>query len=134
MNLAVVDTNVVSYIFNRDTRSALYNPILAQFETGVISFTTVVECLYGATKKNWGPRRITELNQFLAQFNVYHTDDLLCELYVRVVLSRAKRGTAIDPPDAWIAATALLLDCPLVTHNARHFRDIDNLIVMTAPT
>ena len=33
--------------------------------------------------------------------------------------------------DAWIAATALSLDCPLVTQNARHFADIPGLAVIS---
>jgi predicted nucleic acid-binding protein len=37
------------------------------------------------------------------------------------------------PKDAWIAATALYLNAPLVTHNAAHFRDVPGLHVITEP-
>jgi predicted nucleic acid-binding protein len=33
--------------------------------------------------------------------------------------------------DAWIAATALVFDIPLVTHNRRHFDFIENLTLIS---
>lgn len=33
--------------------------------------------------------------------------------------------------DAWIAATALLLDVPLITHNGAHFTGIDGLTIIS---
>ncbi len=36
-------------------------------------------------------------------------------------------GRRIETADAWIAATALLYDVPLVTHNGSHFLGVPNL-------
>jgi predicted nucleic acid-binding protein len=41
------------------------------------------------------------------------------------------RGKPIAPADAWIAATSLLLDIPLVTHNGAHYAGIDDLRVIS---
>src|SRR5687768_2352667 len=35
------------------------------------------------------------------------------------------------PAHAWIAATALLLDVPLVTHNGAHYRGVEGLRVLS---
>ncbi|HEY8740322.1 MAG TPA: type II toxin-antitoxin system VapC family toxin [Candidatus Dormibacteraeota bacterium] len=43
---------------------------------------------------------------------------------------RRDHGLAI--PDALVAATALGLGIPLVTHNARHFRGVTGLVVRSA--
>jgi predicted nucleic acid-binding protein len=45
--------------------------------------------------------------------------------------SARKRGRPVAPADAWIAATALLLDVPLVTHNSSHYEGIDGLRVIS---
>jgi predicted nucleic acid-binding protein len=42
-------------------------------------------------------------------------------------------GRPIERQDAWIAATALYLDLPLVTHNARHFASVPGLQLITEP-
>ena len=34
---------------------------------------------------------------------------------------------------AWVAATAIYLDLPLVTHNARHYAGVPGLEVITEP-
>jgi predicted nucleic acid-binding protein len=39
----------------------------------------------------------------------------------------------ITSHDAWVAATALYLDLPLVTHNAAHYRDVPGLRLITEP-
>ena len=41
------------------------------------------------------------------------------------------RQVELVPADAWIAATALLLNVPLITHNAAHYVGIDGLRVIS---
>jgi predicted nucleic acid-binding protein len=40
---------------------------------------------------------------------------------------------SIQCADAWIAATALAYDISLVTHNGKHFLNVDNLTVIIEP-
>jgi predicted nucleic acid-binding protein len=40
-------------------------------------------------------------------------------------------STAIDTADAWIAATALALNCPLVTHDAADFAGVPGLKIIS---
>jgi predicted nucleic acid-binding protein len=49
-----------------------------------------------------------------------------------VTLDARSRGYVVSPQDAWIAATALDLAAPLVTHNARHFEGVFGLKIHTA--
>jgi predicted nucleic acid-binding protein len=42
-------------------------------------------------------------------------------------------GRPITFADAWIAAAAMQLNLPLVTHNARDYEGIERLVVVTAP-
>jgi len=64
-----VDTDVVSFLFKRDSRADLYRPHL----TGrllVVSFMTVAELDRWALARNWGERRRAALEQHLGSFVV----------------------------------------------------------------
>ena len=51
MSIVLLDTNIVSYIFKRDTRAALYAPLLEGNRLGV-SFMTVAELFeWAATRR-----------------------------------------------------------------------------------
>lgn len=108
MQAAVVDTNVVSYTFKKDTRSRLYAPHL---KGGInsISFMTEAELDYWAVSHNWGERKRAELADFLKQFAVVESDRRLCLKWAGVREIVRRSGHVIQPSDAWIAATALLL-------------------------
>jgi len=45
--------------------------------------------------------------------------------------SAKRNGRPIAPADAWVAATALHLGFPLVTHNRTHFLGVDGLTVLS---
>ena len=55
----------------------------------------------------------------------------LCRQWAQVRVERQSAGRAISPQDAWIAATALRHDLPLVTHNIKDFLGISNLRLIT---
>jgi len=55
----------------------------------------------------------------------------MCDWWAQAINSARLRGRPIAPADAWIAATALLLDVPLVTHNGAHYTGIDGLRVIS---
>jgi tRNA(fMet)-specific endonuclease VapC len=58
MNILLLDTNVVSYLFKGDTRALAYAPII-QGNRLAISFVTVAELYEWAAIKKWGENRLT---------------------------------------------------------------------------
>jgi predicted nucleic acid-binding protein len=127
----VVDTDVVSYLFKRDTRAALYQPFLNS-PPFVISFMTLAELRRWMRERNWGQTRRAELENYLTRYVVLHSDIDLCERWAQATDSARRNGRPIAAADAWIAATALQLAVPLVTHNAAHYAGVDSLDVLTA--
>ena len=126
----VVDTDVVSYLFKGDTRSELYRPIL----TGkllVVSFMTVAELDRWALDHNWGETRRLKMEQHLRSFVVYPFNRSLCSKWAEVMNVTRRNGRRMGFADAWIAATALLYEIPIVTHNQTHFGVVDGLEVIT---
>jgi tRNA(fMet)-specific endonuclease VapC len=56
MSSAVLDTDVVSFLFKRDSRADLYRPHLVGKQL-VISFMTLAEIDRWALERNWGEAR-----------------------------------------------------------------------------
>lgn len=126
----VVDTDVLSYIVRGDTRSEPYKAYLVGRELGV-SFQTVAELRRWGRTHGWGIARWDALRQLLDHLTVYLVDDALIDGWAQITTSRDSLGKPIATGDAWIAATAWVQGLPVVTHNARHFADIQGLTVIS---
>ena len=126
----VVDTDVVSFIYKRDTRADLYRPHLSGHML-TISFMTLAELERWALSSNWGSRRREHLERFLRRFALHPATPALCRKWAEVTDGGRRRGRPIDTADAWVAATALLLDVPLVTHNDRDYAGVAGLTVIS---
>jgi len=130
MEFAVIDTDVVSYLFKGDTRGDLYQPHLDN-KLGVLSFMTVAELDLWAATRNWGMNKREELALFLSPYIVIESSRELCRKWAEIRDQVSRAGSHLDTANAWIAATALLHDLPLVTHNQEHFARIPNLSVIS---
>ena len=126
-----LDSNVVSYIFNRDTRAPYYEERIRGHSL-VISFQTLEEAWYGAYHGGWGERRMSELEAHLGRYEVVWPTPRLVYLCAQLRAERGAAGSGLQMQDAWIAATALYLDCPLASHDS-HFVGIPNLQLIRAP-
>lgn len=130
MDKLLVDTNIVSYLMKRHSISELYLPHLKD-KVLCLSFVTIGELYLGAEKDNWGDKRKSELEEKLKNYVVLPYDKVVAERYARVVTWLQRQGLSISFPDAWIAATALAFELPLVTHNAKHFVPVPDLQLIT---
>ena len=126
----VVDTDVASFVFKRDTRDALYIPHLSGHML-TISFQTLGELELWTLASGWGTRRREQLARYLKRFIVEHSSTALCRRWAEVMDDGRRRGRPIAPADAWSAATALLLDVPLVTHNAGDYAGVAGLTIIS---
>jgi len=113
----VVDTDIVSYIFKKDTRSELYEPHLIQVPK-FISFMTFAELRRWKFQSNWSEIKNKKFEKLLSDYGVVYADEELCNLWARITINAQKKGRPIGTADAWVAAAALMFDVPLVTHTA----------------
>jgi predicted nucleic acid-binding protein len=131
MTAVVVDTCVVSFLLREgDTRAELYRPHLA-VDTKIISFMTLAELYRWADERDWGERRRADLEHDLSNYVVYGVTRTLCRKWAETTDQARRRGHPIDVDDAWIAATALLYNFPLVSNNRRHYEHIPELELLT---
>ncbi len=134
MDFVIVDTDVVSFTFKRDTRHRLYRPHL-EGKLLYLSFMTIAELDLWANTHNWGERRRSELKAFLEPYTVIESGRELCRQWGALKHQAQRSGYHIETADAWIAATALLYNVPLVTHNRSHFTHVNGLnLISESPT
>ena len=130
MSLLLIDTDIASFILKGSDYANPYLPILSGQEL-TLSFMTVAELFQWAILRQWGNRRLVQLEQYLSNYLVIPTDQPLCREWAKVCTDRQSIGRPISPQDAWIAATALRHDLPLITHNIQDFLEIPNLRLVT---
>jgi len=83
MSDAVIDTDVVSFLFKGDTRAELYKPHLLGVRP-VVSFMTVAELEQWALIRNWGEPRKAKMREHLRNFVVHPVDRALCVKWAEV--------------------------------------------------
>lgn len=118
----VVDTMVVSWLF--DDRS---NPLADHYRELIgtrpvlLAFQTVMELRFGARRARWGELRRRRLERRIAALTVVQPDDemiIACaELRAQCVEIGHALGDKVHTGDCWIAATAIRVDLPLVSHD-----------------
>jgi tRNA(fMet)-specific endonuclease VapC len=129
----VIDTDITSFLFKKDTRAALYIPHLSGHML-TISFQTLAELELWALSAGWGARRKQQLVHYLRRYIVQDSSSALCRRWAEVIDDARRRGGPVATADAWVAATALFLDVPLVTNNESHFSSISRLTVISERT
>jgi len=126
----VVDTDVLSFIFKEDTRGELYLPHLDGKLT-IISFMTLAETDRWALERNWRVAKRAAMKTFLEQFIISPFNRILCIRWAEAMHCARLNGLPIQTADGWVAATALLHNVPLVTHNKKHYIGVDGLTIIS---
>lgn len=128
--MLLLDTNIVSYLFKRDSRAELYQHHLVGQELA-IAIMTVAELFQWAALRNWGEPRRKALERYLDRYTILPVEIITCRFWARIRAERVVAGLPISPQDTWIAATAIQHQIPLVTHNPDDFQHIEGLTVIT---
>ena len=106
MNVLLLDTNVVSILFNRmhSLRQACVEAVAGHHL--VISFMTRAELLLWSAANNWGASRRAALEEHTALYLTLYPDESTCAIWSDVVDQCRRAGQPIQTADTWIAASA----------------------------
>ena len=129
---------VVSAILNgtRDpVLAATYRSLIGGRLT-VVSFVTITELRYGVMRANWGELRRRGLERDLTRLVIVQPDDELMQICAELRASCERDGHGlgqkIHEADRWIAATAIMLDVPLIPNTI--FSDVPKLVAESSDT
>ena len=126
----VVDTSVVSILSRpEDPRHAFFREAVEGYRMS-ISFQTLEERWYGAYYRNWGDNRTEALEKHLDQFQVVWPTPELVDTCARLRSNTRKAGNELSLADAWIAATAMMINCPLAADNS-DFSHVEHILGLT---
>lgn len=129
LSRVVVDTSVVSYLLKEHSLAGPYLELLRGRILG-LSFMSLGELYRWPLERAWGPQKLEALREHLVGYVVLDSDADICRQWARIM---SRKGRPVSIQDAWIAATAIRYDCPVVTHNVREFSSIEGLTVLTVP-
>lgn len=131
----VVDTGVFGAQLTRRTwpLGELYRP-LVEGRSALISFVTMAELRFGGQLAGWGPSRLRTLDRELGRAETIWPGPELIDAYaaLRCWCVRAGHGLGQKDHEAdrWVAATALWLRVPVVSHDAI-FTNVEGLDLLT---
>ena len=126
----IMDTNIASYLLRGGTVGWEYLRLLRGYQANV-AFVTASELLFGAARKDLGPRRLARLERFLAECPVIPFKPGMERVHARIRAEREEIGKPMEESDAWIATVAMYHDIPLMTHDG-NFVHTRGLRVITA--
>jgi tRNA(fMet)-specific endonuclease VapC len=130
MDSVLLDTDVFSLFFRRDSRSLQYDGNV-QGEIRCLSFASVAELRFGAIAGGWKEPRIRQLEAAIDRTVILPGDNETTQHWARVRAARQRLGRPIASEDCWVAASALRHRIPLITHNGRDYQHISDLQLIT---
>ena len=123
----MLDTDTCIYARKRPVG---FEPRVPLHDCG-ISIVVLGELECGVARSRRFEEDRAALNALLAAVRVIALDADVARQYGRIRAHLRTIGQPMDPNDLWIAAHALALDVPLVTHNLSEFRRVPGLSVET---
>lgn len=123
----MLDTNTCIYAMKRVEGFKERLPLHA---CGV-SIIVLGELEWGAWLSNRRDQSFAAVRDFVAAVRIVDLDGSTAREYGQLRAHLRSIGRPIGPNDLWIAAHALALDVPLVTHNLSEFGRVPGLVVET---
>ena len=124
----LVDTNILGY-FARNSSAALQKRMLAALKKQEIALSAITraETRFGLALLQADDKRRRTIDLLLNEIPVLPWTLEAADHYGDIAAHLQQTGQPIGEMDTQIAAHALALDLPLVTHNTRHFKRVAGL-------
>lgn len=127
-DLTIVDTDILVDAARRVGEAVDCLDQIERTSALAISVITEMELLIGCQNKT----EQRNMERFLQRFQVLRLNENTCDQAVELLRQyRLSHGLLI--PDAMIAATAMILGCPMISKNQRDFRFITGLQLLSYP-
>jgi len=119
--LVLCDTNIIIDFYKEHSDTLSQLRIIGQ-EQIAISVITAGELLYGALNKE----EYKQIRQDISHLHLLYSDPFIDKCFLEL-MDKYSLSHNVSLPDGLIAATAIIEDIPLYTHNRKDFRYIEEL-------
>jgi tRNA(fMet)-specific endonuclease VapC len=126
----LIDTNIAIYVAKGHRNLQLYRGDL-EGNILVLSFVNAAELLLPARRASNPADTLAYWREHLPNYVVLFPDLQACEIWASITAQCYRKGRPRQDNDLWTAAIALRYGLPLVTHNRKHFEDIEGLILIS---
>ena len=117
MNRFMLDTNMASYVIKGNPPEARARLAALPMNSILISVVTQAELLYGLARKGRPAALCRLIQEFLLRVQVLPWDSNAATVYGNMRASCAAAGVTLGALDLLIAAHAVAVHAPLVTHD-----------------
>lgn len=127
----LLDTNAATDVVNENPAMATRLAALSPPDRAIMCTIVRGELLFGLACMPAGKRRTAlqrKIHDVLAQFPCEPVPPSVADHYADIKANRRRLGLPLDDNDCWIAATAKVLRCTLVSRDA-DFGRIDGLML-----
>ena len=126
----LLDTNILSY-FIRGNHPALMRRMVTAMQAQTISTSTIcrAEIRYGQALMAVNDKRHKPINLMLLELPALAWTADAADRYGEIRAQLRQQGAPCGELDTMIAAHALVNHLALVTHNTRHFAQIEGLVL-----
>ena len=123
----LLDTNIcIRYLRGKDTRLGEY--LRAGLGPDIsLCAPVVAELLIGAQKSQHKEKHLPVTEEFIREFHILPFDESAARIYVGIYLDLSKKGRLIQDFDLQISSIALAHSLVVVTHNVKHFIEVQDL-------
>lgn len=119
-----LDTNIVIDILNNKQKTIV---LLSSYQIFYLPITVCGELLFGAKNSANSDKNELKCRNFVNSCNILNIHELIAEEYAKIRKELKNKGKPIPEHDIWIAATCVVNNVPLATHDS-DFKHIDDLI------
>jgi predicted nucleic acid-binding protein len=116
-----LDTDVASQSFRGRLPSALAARLVGR--QPLLTFVTIGELTQWTRLRDWGPRRLAELDGWLLSKPVIPGAKAIGVRWGELSAAATRRGRPHPVNDTWIAACCMAYDLPLATLNVKDYED-----------
>jgi len=126
----LIDTNIAIYLAKEHRNLELYRSVL-EGNILALGFVNAAELLLTARRATHPEAALAYWREHLPHYVVLIPDLEACDIWARVAAQCYAKGRRRQDNDPWTAALAIRYGLPLVTHNRKHFEDIEGLTLIS---
>lgn len=130
MKSYLVDTSIIiSYLQGKDNVVKLLNNIEGKLTSSYICLAELYEGVSRVNNKLEIEKSVMDFFKSLSE--LYTVDEKVAKQFGKIRAKLKIGGNVIEDIDIFIAATCLVYDLTLITHNMKHFSRISNLKILS---